>query len=380
MIKNLSLILLLFACFSSCVEKFWPQVDKYQDVLVVDGLLTNDDDVIVINLSLSSSINEGILIPVSKGIVNIVENGINTYSFTESEPGIYVADDESFRGVIGNSYQLFIDISTGGSYESEVCFLAAPTPIDSVYGEQESHEVTSLNRLERGIQFYLDNHSDQQDTCYYLWRLHRTFKYKSSFNIDYFWAGAFFPYPKPDSLRTCWHESQIPEIFTFSTENIENQIIERLPLNYASTDTKDLSIRYSLLVSQLSISKDAFNFWDALRQQNIDVSNLYSRQPIQLRGNVRNITNSDEPVLGYFTVAGVTKKRIYLNRPTLPFYYIICEPDYKSMGWIQYETEEFWPIYLTESPSGALGMGTQDLCFDCRMEDGSLTPPDYWEN
>ena len=59
---------------------------------------------------------------------------------------------------------------------------------------------------------------------------------------------------------------------------------------------------------------------------------------------------------------------------------MICEPDYKSMGWIRFEPPQYWPIYLTMSNEGALGMATLEECFDCRLEGGSLTPPDFWEN
>ncbi|NQU35895.1 MAG: DUF4249 domain-containing protein [Bacteroidetes bacterium] len=372
--------ILFLLSITSCVEKYWPQVDRYNHVLVVDGFLSNSNDPATVNLSYSSSINEGVFIPISDGIVYVVDNNQLTLTFTETEPGVYLSEDQSFQGQIGNSYQLFVELPNGNKYESEICWLNAPSPIDSVYGVQETREVPNRYLPQQIVQFYLDNHSDNSDTCYYMWRLNQTYKYQSSFDIDYTWEGEFKPFPVPDSMRTCWHDSQVQEIFTFTTKNLASPLIDRFPLNFCSTDTKELSIRYSLLVSQLSISKEAFDFWDAMRQQNVDMENLHSRQPFQLRGNIKNIENAEETVLGYFTVAGVTKKRIYVNRPALPFYYMICEPDYGSMGWIQFEPPEYWPIYLTMSNSGALGMATLYECFDCQLEGGSLRPPDFWEN
>jgi len=38
-----------------------------------------------------------------------------------------------------------------------------------------------------------------------------------------------------------------------------------------------------------------------------------------VRGNVNNIADIEEPVLGYFMVAGVSEKRIYTDRPKLLF-------------------------------------------------------------
>jgi hypothetical protein len=177
-------------------------------------------------------------------------------------------------------------------------------------------------------------------------------------------------------MRTCWHTAPVNNIFTYSTKYIDKPELVGFPINYVSTVNKTLSIRYSLLVSQLSISEQAFNFWDALRQQNIEKNNLYSQQPFQIRGNIKNVDNTEEPVLGYFTVAGVSKKRIFINRPPLIFHYDECTPDYEGMRFIRFEPG---PINIVDI-DGTKAMGNSESCFDCRLEGGTLTPPPFWEN
>ncbi len=377
-IKNITLILCLVLSLTSCVDKFWPEVDKYQNIFVVDGLLTNNNEPTIVKLSFSSSINDGELIPLG-GAELYITNEIDVLTpLTETESGTYQVMDSSFRGHVGSSYQLHVQLPNGQMYESDICQLIEPSPIDSVYGVIESSSQQNSTHDLTGIQFYVNNHSISADTSYYLWNLTNTYKYKSTFNIDFTWEGAFIPYPKPDSVRTCWRTSTISTFYTYSTKYIDKTVITNFPLYYSSTETKELSIRYSLLVKQFTLSKNAFDFWDALRQQNIERGNLYSQQPFQIKGNMHNVNNSEEPILGYFTVAGITEKRIYVNRPAIPFYYDICFPDTEAMIGIQYEPASP-PIYLTLMLSGGLARGTQDLCFDCRLEDGSLTPPDFWE-
>lgn len=379
LIRNVILLLSLLLSFTSCVEKFWLEIDNYENVLVVDGLLTNGDEPVVVRLSVSSPINNEALIPISGCKLYIIDEDELEIPLTEIESGIYQVLDISFKGQIGSSYQLYISLPNGQDYVSDICHLLAPSPIDSVYGLAESSEMANSHHDLHGIQFYIDNHNNLTDTCYYMWKLSQTFKYRASFNLDYTWEGEYIPYPNPDSLRTCWHTAPVNDIFTFSTKYLDEPVITNFPLNFTSTETKMLSIRYSLLVRQLSISENAFNFWDALRQQNIEQGGLYSRQPIQIKGNVHNVNNPDEPVLGYFTVAGVTNKRIFVNRPPLPFYYDVCVPDFESMRWIAFEPSSNYPIYLTDIPGQGLAMGARKLCFDCRLEGGSLTPPDFWE-
>ncbi len=363
---------------SSCIDKYWPDIKKYENVLVVDGLLTNGNDPVIVRLSVSSAINNGALIPLTGGELYITDENHEEISLTEIEPGTYQVEDESFSGEVGSSYQLHISLPNGQNYVSDICSLSAPSPIDSVYGNIESFANPNSYHDLHGIQFYIDNHSNN-DTSFYLWRLTQTYKYRASFTLDYTWEGAFIPYPNPDSLRTCWRTTEVNEIFTFTTKYLDKPVITRFPLNYVSTETKMLSIRYSLLVKQLYISKRAFDFWNALQQQNIDQGNLYSQQPIQIRGNVQNVANTEEPVLGYFTVAGVTEKRIYLNHPPLVFYHGECAPDYEGMRFLRFEPEELWPIYITYVQDAGMALGIKESCFDCRLDGGSLTPPDFWE-
>ena len=82
---------------TSCVEEYWPEVDRYQNVLVVDGMLTNKDSVVV-NLSYSSSINDSRLIPISGALVYIVENSEHTIYLNEIMAGTYQSDNDFFKG------------------------------------------------------------------------------------------------------------------------------------------------------------------------------------------------------------------------------------------------------------------------------------------
>ena len=378
--SRISIVLFLIISISSCVDKYLPEIDEYENRLVVDGLLTNGDEPIIVKLSLSSSVNNSESVPVTGGELYITDQDQLETQLIETDPGTYKVLDSTFRGQVGSSYQLHIVLPDGRSFESDICELNAPSPIDSVYGLVESQELLNYNHPIYGIQFYIDNHSDNHDTCYYLWNLTKTFEYRASFTLDYTWEGEFIPFPNPDSLRTCWLTAPVRNIFTFSTKNLDKPVIKGFPFNYVSTQTKELSIKYSLMVKQLSISEEAFVFWDAIRQLHIDQGNLYSQQPIQIRGNVKNINSDEETVLGYFTVAGITEKRIFLTRQELPYYYDICDPDFEGVAWLYYQMfPEDWPINVVDIPGKGRALAHNESCFDCRLEGGSLTPPDFWE-
>lgn len=377
--KNFISILLLFLITASCVDKYLPELDKYEGLLVVDGVLTNDSDPVSVKLSVSSSVNGEQFIPLSGGELYITDENQQVTMLSETETGTYQAVDTSFRGQAGNSYQLHINLPNGRSYISDVCSLKAQSPIDSVYGIVEAPDNPDNSTEFPGLQFYVENHSEVSDTCYYLWKLSQTWEYQSTFDIDYIWVGEFLPYPDPDSLRTCWITTNVNEIIFASTLYLDPTAINQFPLHFVSTESKKLSVKYSLLVKQLSISEGAFNFYNAIKEQNIEQGDLWTQQPFQILGNMHNVDNPDEPVLGYFVVGGVSEKRIFESRPALEFYYLECTPDFESLRFIEFESESTWPIYIDDIMFFGLAMANQKVCFDCRLDGGSLDPPDFWE-
>ena len=379
-IKNIFTIFLLLFSITSCVDEYWPELDKYENLLVVDGLLTNGNEPVLVKLSVASPVNDKQFIPQSDGKLYITdENGIIT-QLSETEPGTCKASDNFFCGQAGKTYQLHITLPNGQSYNSDVCRLKASTPIDSVYGIVESPDFSKNNHHFPGIQFYIQNHSEVNDTSYYLWKLSQTYKYRSTFDIDFTWAGEFIPYPNPDSLRTCWRTTDVKDILFSSTKYLNPNTIHQFPLHFVSTETKLLSIRYSVLVKQLSISETAFNFYNAIEEQNIEQGGLWSQQPVQILGNMHNVNNPEEPVLGFFVVAGVSEKRVFINRPEITFYYTECTPDFESLRWIAFEPQSSWPIYIDDIMFLGLAMAERKDCFDCRLNSGFLTPPSFWED
>jgi len=105
------------------------------------------------------------------------------------------------------------------------------------------------------------------------------------------------------------------------------------------------------LVKQLSINQEAYKFWKSLGEVNTETGSLLSKQPYQIRSNVKNINDGDEPVLGYFVVAGMAKKRIYVNRPIeLNFYYLEkCNLITEELRTILMTMQNQWPVKLAAS-------------------------------
>ena len=386
-IKNVRVVYILLLIFLiSCEEKYWPELDnKYEGLLVVDGMITNKPGPYTINLSLSTTVQLSKYIPLSGYELKITDDSGQEETLTENKAGEYSTSLSGIQGVIGKKYQLTINAPDGRTYKSEFEELTIPTGIESVYAEVEYREDLNYYHDLAGYQFYLDTYNAENDSNYYLWQLEATYKYRSDFLIRFIFDHfTLSPFPKPDSLQICWKTDKIQEIFIYNTLDLSEPKITRLPLNYVTTEARELSIRYSLLVKQFSITEKAYDFWNSVKEQNVEQGALYTKQPYQIRGNLFNTENPDEPVLGYFLVAGVSEKRIYVERPQSPvlMYYPVCvitDADLERFGFIYWTDGTTWPLYVTETAEGVRAL-THQACVDCRFKGGTIEKPDYWED
>lgn len=373
---NILLSCLLLLCVS-CIDLYFPDLDKYDNLLVVDGKLTDEPGPYTIRLNLSSDVRPLEYPPVSGAEVIISDDAGTSELLTETEPGVYQTSESGIRGTVGRSYQLRIRTNNGETFSSQPELLRATPAIDSVYPEIESRQKIGYDYDLVGYQFYLDGAPPQNNENYYLVELEATYKYNADHLIYFVYNDGMLPFPDHSKYYTCWRTFVVPEIFTFNTSSLDDPTLNRLPLHFVSTENKFLSIRYSLKTRQYSLSQDAYLFWNSIREQISQQGSLYTQQPYQIRGNVVNENDGNDPVLGYFTVAGVDEKRIFVDRPVdLAFNYLPCQLITENLGIILMAPGD-WPIYVGQTATGAIGVGSGD-CLDCREAAGTIEQPDFW--
>jgi len=374
-------LLFPFIFLISCIEKYWPELDsKYQNAMVVDGMITNEPGPYYIKLSSATTVNNPELLPLSGYHISITDDAGTTEMLSEISPGIYSTSATGIQGIAGRKYKTQIISPSGKTYQSDFETLKSPVGIDSVYAEFEAHPNNTGPFPTEGYQFYLNTDVAASDSGFLMWKLERSFEYKSDFKIRYIYAGALLPFSHSDSLETCWKTDKIMQIFTFNTLGMTEPVVTRFPLNFATTDTRELTIRYSLLVKQFTLSENAYTFWNSVKEQNSTEDNLYARQPYQIRGNIYDPESPGEPVFGFFTVAGISVKRIFVDRPAANFRYPYCtldDADYKNVGTVFLSLPSEWPIYLTTDANGIRALPNQD-CIDCQLRGGSIEIPDFW--
>ncbi len=371
---------------TGCIDEYWPEIGvKYDDALVVDGMITNNPGPYTVRLSLSSTVDDPVYRPYSGCAVTISDDKGNEEMLTEEVYGKYMTSFGGIQGEIGTGYKISIITPEGVHYNSDFEKLQPSTGIDTIYHELEYREVSDGLHAINGVQFYITTNTAEQDTNYYLWRLESCFKFNANHRVRYIFDGNFHNFTPSDSLFNCWRTSSAKQIFTYSTVNLNEPVIRSFPLNYVSTQTKELSVRYSLLVRQLSINQEAYRFWSSIDELEAESGSMFTKQPYQIRGNVTRMDLKSEPVLGYFLVAGISEKRIFIDRPQeLDFYYQyecnLITDDLMNMLWLMYDQ---WPVLLAgkiTTYGHAPALVADKACLDCRLEyeGASITEPPFW--
>ena len=91
--------ILLFVFLTGCITEFVPETKEEKELLVVEGLITDQPGINTVKLSKSMPFGKkSEAKPLSGCIVSISDNEGNWYWLNENAPGNYISDSASFRG------------------------------------------------------------------------------------------------------------------------------------------------------------------------------------------------------------------------------------------------------------------------------------------
>jgi len=341
--------------------------------LVVDGSITNEPGPYIIKLSQTSPINQIKEVLLPGCTVTLYDNTGASEILTEVEPGFYYSSVSGIHGIVGNSYKISILTTDGKEYTTEFQEMKEPIEIDSVYADLTYVDLLEYPYKLPGYQFFTDTKIASGRENYYLWRMIETYEYIAEYELVEIINGnsTVADYQK---LYRCWKTQMVNYVYTGTTANLTIPKIIHQPLHYVGTNTIKLNERYSLLLKQYSIDSKAYIFWKNMEDQFSTENLLFSTQPYNIIGNIKNVNNDDELVLGYFTVASVTQKRIFVDKPRVGFYF-------EASCAMNFNIDDLkrlpWPAYLVNTSDGRQA-GVDERCVNCTSKGGVSTKPDFW--
>lgn len=378
MLKKKTLILLILIIALACKDEFLLESKGYNPILVVDGLISNELPPYTVELSLSSPITTLEKYPFQGCTVNLYESTGKSEILTEKEPGVYITAEDGIQGIIGNKYSISITTPDGKEYKSMLQEMRESVEIDSLYSELIYREDPDYVYGLAGYQFYVSTKTAKNSDNFFLWKMTETYQYTAIHELFAIWDGTnlrndnfelFYIYK---NHYRCWKTENVNMIVTGKTSNLSVPKITGQTLHFVSTETRKLQEKYSLLIKQYAVNEEDYYYWKGLEDQISQENFLVANQPYNLVGNIKNINNNNELVFGNFMVASVTERRIFLDSPRTPFYYVTkCAINYD-----QYQLKSP-PVFIVIGDQSKLG-SVKEGCIDCTFQGGVTTKPDFW--
>jgi hypothetical protein len=227
----------------------------------------------------------------------------NRISVNEIEPGIYeeqIPDDNPDMVVqIGEVYLVRVTTSEGSTYVSIPEQLNPVPEADSVSIGIVTREVLNLqDQLEtkQFMQFFINTPiaiAGEEDQS----RLRWTFE--NIYRVD----ETFVPGPGPGP-QTCFVSRGInlDKVVVFNGNSLNSDRLNQFLIMEDEIDYR-FGLGYLLRISQHSLGRQAYEYWDKVSQAVSLSGGLFEASPGEIIGNIRNINDAEEVVFGYFYVS-----------------------------------------------------------------------------
>jgi hypothetical protein len=332
---------LMLVAVASCIDPFTPNLKNYKTLLVVDGLLTNENSSYKIKLTRTFPQENSDPEKVTDANVTIIDGNGTEINLQNAGNGYYKTDSTSFVGVIGQKYTLQIMTGDGEEYRSEECTMMPVAGIENVRYEK-GEEITGVeSQPTSGLKILLNSEDASGMNQYFRWTYEESWKFLLPNPPQYICLMVLDPdtylfKPVPEIKKTCWRNNLSGEIITSTIQSGETNFIRDQLIQFIDPVNSDrLTQQYSILVKQYSISEKEYSFWNNLKKVGKAGADLFASQPYQVISNIHNVSNSREMVLGYFGVSSVSKKRIFITASeldplNLPHFEVTCKEIPKS--------------------------------------------------
>ena len=266
-------------------------------------------------------------------------------------------------------------------YESPWLEVLDSAPIDSL-----SYEIKGPDKISFRVT------SSAGSTHYFYWRGRETWEFTAQlYTLDRYNVRekAIMQYPNGENRYYCWQDSNLPFLMTTSSEMNEGEKLVNYEIYSYGNNERKLSYLYSVEIIQECIPEESYRYYETMHRNNTDVGGLFSPQPSAVRGNILNMEDTLEYVVGYISASKVSKSRIFYDNLKERFckYRDAPLPEPTILGrseWAWGHGQGLGPYAPYYNPDGYSPPDAYEWypvrCLDCTKNGGHKIKPDYWPN
>ncbi len=312
--RRLAFIIIMLSLVG-CIDELNITTERVLRVLVVEGSINTGPGPHYVRLSKSAkygSIFEDFSKKVNSALVRIRDEKGNQVILEEVESGVY-ATPSSFSAKVGSEYTLIVESNTE-RYISLPEKVQPVAQIESLRIESKKLASNSDAVFDIGVEVYVDFQDPGDEQNFYYFENSGTYVVET--NPEDFMLvtpNGNVPAPK-DCCSRCWirEEAGDPEVRITSDDRFNGNVTSQLA-GFIIDDGKRYTDKYLVKVSQHSLTKEAFRFFEVLQSQLSISGDLFDPPPATLRGNVINVIEPTSPVIGYFYASDVSVDSVFLE-------------------------------------------------------------------
>lgn len=274
-----------------------------EKLLVVDGVFSTSQGPHTITLSRTQKFGLKTIDPVLGAEIELIHQ-TQKYPFTELENGDYQLDN--IAGQFGQEYNLHITLSDGQAYQSLPSVIPQNVKADSAYVEFEKgirSTVTGNETFATVMNVLVDTDlpgNDNMNFTYLKWLTEELYVFPEE-------SCGGLHQPKSCYIPVA---PNLQNLSIFNSEKVAGERLEAFKVSVKNRMTsQEFKALYIFSVYQYSITKESHSYWTKLKTLANQSGTVFDLPPAPLQGNVYNVNDPDELVLGYFEVASIDTVR-----------------------------------------------------------------------
>jgi len=374
--RNIAIIILI-VIFGSCKKAYNPPaIEAPNNYLVVDGYVNlSPNSITTFILSRSRNLVDTVInIPELNAQVFVQNNQGAAYTlFDVNHTGVYSSNTLNLS--LSNKYRIKIITADGHQYLSDYITGKISPPIDSLTWEQNTD-----------VSIFINAHDPANNTHYYKWNYIETWEQIAP--VQTFWVqnnGIISFADTNTQTDSCWRTVNSATILLGSTVTLSQDVVSHAPVTTLLKDDERIKTRYSILVQQVPLTLDAYNYWLIIQKNSQQLGTLFDLQPSQLIGNIISVNNPDEPVIGYIVAAASQEFRIFIDHHQVTDWsqsvqhqecnVLTVPSDPNNIFTYSYPDPDYAPWYYSSTSSLLV---SRKVCIDCRTYGGENKRPLFW--
>ncbi|MEO8712108.1 MAG: DUF4249 domain-containing protein [Parafilimonas sp.] len=363
--------------FTACKEVYNPPIKNAAfNYLVVEGNIVAGNDSTIIHLTRTIPVADTSKIqPETNASIAVESDDGETFQMQNENNGYYVSAPLNINP--NKNYRLHIFTADGKEYASDFVPVKQTPAIDSVSWKFDQAG---------GINIYVNTHDVTNSTQYYRWQFVETWEHRSVDSSELIWDVDHLRFRTPEEqIYRCWNINISPDISMGSTASLSSDVIFEKKLINIPYKSSKVRWYYSVLVTQYALTKEAYQYWDNLKKNTEELGSIFDPQPFADFGNIKCITNPEEPVLGFISACSTVKQRLYIEYAQVHYPYEL--PDCKEVvvgpskiplyfnGEQAVDGYSWLPLRYGAVPGGVYAYTKE--CLDCRLVGGTNIKPPY---